>query len=223
MNKRSDIINYLLNEDNNNKAKNEEYIKKTCERWKNIEQQIKDQKTIKIPKHNRELLIKYLNNENNKNKLLRIFDKEILNSFIEASTCIDKSRELLNNPETKKEEIKSIEDYLLKGVDNVKVTNMLLEKTEREKIINYMYAKKKEKYKEKSEVSIKSIENTWSTFEKIIKDKKLNKIRLYDKHIIYDFYKDNGDKSTIFDSDCFQSFKEDYEDKSKIKKPAVSL
>ncbi len=126
MNKRSDIINYLLNEDNNNKAKNEEYIKKTCERWKNIEQQIKDQKTIKIPRRNRELLIKYINNENNKNKLLLIFDKEILNSFIEASTCIDKSRELLNNPETKKEEIKSIEDYLLKGVDNVKVTNMLL-------------------------------------------------------------------------------------------------
>jgi hypothetical protein len=92
--------------------------------------------------------------------------------------------------------------------------------------LNIYIEKKNEKNnenEEKAKIPKEKIKKSWDTFEKIIKEKKLNKIRLHDKHIIYDFFKENGDKSVIFDDGCFQLFKEDYEEKLERKKPTISL
>ena len=83
-------------------------------------------------------------------------------------------------------------------------------------IIDYIF-KIKNKDQEKTEELFNHVAEVWVTFEKIINDKKLNKIKLHDKHIIYDFFNRNENK--IFDKECYQNFVENYrtcKEKSKL-------
>lgn len=87
MNDRYPIIKYLFNLEIKEKKipETEKELKKCVEEWENLEKMIKKKKTKKIIKSNKINLINYFNDKNNKDILLKIFEKDAYDSFIEEN------------------------------------------------------------------------------------------------------------------------------------------
>ena len=87
MNDRYPIINYLYAEENNeekNNKKTESEIKDLTNKWNTIENLISNKKSKKIRKTTKDLLIKYFNDKNNKESLLKIFSQDIIDNLIKT-------------------------------------------------------------------------------------------------------------------------------------------
>ena len=115
MNIRYEIIKYLI--EKKNVEKTEENIKIYIDSWKNIEQQIKDKKFKKMKKDFKTKMCEYFSDENNKELLIKIFNKDIYDYFIKENIPINDLKEILNYYqnflfESKKDEIKRIEDII---------------------------------------------------------------------------------------------------------------
>ena len=52
------------------------------EKWETLEQMLKDKKIQKMKKNDKQILLKFLENEENKEVFLHIFDKEVLENFL---------------------------------------------------------------------------------------------------------------------------------------------
>ena len=79
-------------------VKSEDKINANIKNWKIIEKLIKDKKTKKMRKGPKEFLLNYFNDINNRENLYKIFEKEIIDSFIkENKTNIHKNKGQENN------------------------------------------------------------------------------------------------------------------------------
>ena len=187
------------------------------------EKPIKDKNIFKIERKSRDILFNYFKDEKNKESLLAIFDQDTINNFIEQNNIIDNLKEIINyykNFKNREDDIIKISNYITKGEGDIseylKDSEKALKLKGRYNIIDYIF-KIKNKDQEKTEELFNHVAEVWVTFEKIINDKKLNKIKLHDKHIIYDFFNRNENK--IFDKECYQNFVENYrtcKEKSKL-------
>ena len=189
------------------------------------EKPIKDKQIFKIKREIRDILFNYFKDEKNKESLLAIFDQDTINNFIEQNNNINNLIEILNYYnnflwETKEDDISIINNYITKGEGDcnkyLEHSEIALKMKDRYNIIDYIF-KIKNKDVAKTEKLFNHYADVWGTFEKIIKEKKLKKIKLHDKHIIYDFF--NGNENKIFDNECYQYFIKDYlscKEKSKL-------
>ena len=212
------------------KEKKEDIIKKDLIFWKNLEKCIKDKKLKKMRREHKEMLLIYFTNENNKDSLLKIFSKDIIEFFIEEVSRIQNIMEILKYYmnflfESKKNDISSIKRFIecQEDKNNIekyfKDLNIAKKMNERFELIDYIFKiKNKDKDKEKeivkTEKDFNECAKTWNLFEKMINEKKLNKIKLRDKHIIYDFFKEQEKNSTqnkIFDNNTYQLFIDNYQ------------
>ena len=96
INIRAPIIKYLINlQELPENLRNENIIKKYINIWSVYEELIKRKKSKKMRKNTREILKKYFVDEKNKNILLKIFNQDEINSFINTK------RNLLDKKEYK--------------------------------------------------------------------------------------------------------------------------
>ena len=92
-NLRAPIINYLYKEKNKGENKTEEKFNKVVLLYENLEKMISDKKIKKMNKHMKLLLLNYFNDINNKEILLKIFNQDTYEFFINLN----------NNTKVKKE------------------------------------------------------------------------------------------------------------------------
>ena len=160
MNDRFNIINYLFNETNKNIEKNENNFNKTADSWFQFEKQINDNKFKKMPKQSKIILLKYFNDINNKEELIKIFGEEKYENFKNESK--DKKKEKKEEKkndytqlkevlkyykeykfESKKEDIKRIEEIINNNENNygeyIKDLDEAKKMNDRFNIINYLF------------------------------------------------------------------------------------
>ena len=226
------IINLLYNSRYEGKIKIEEEFNKISNGWKDIEEMITQKKIKKMRKGDKKILIKYFNDEKNKDLLLKIFSQDSYEFFKkEGNENPNKNnleiKEVLNYYknflfESKKKDIELIENVMkdfsielnleeyLKDLDVAKKMN------NRYFIIERIY---KSKYKDmhKKENKLNEVVKCWENYEKMINDKKFKKMRLHDQFIIFQSFRDINNKDlflNIFKNDIIQDFIDDYLNKS---------
>ena len=102
MNIRMTIIKYIIGAQEPDDLKNESQIKKYLEYWNTLEEIILNKKIGKMRKDGKKILMNFFNKDkNNKNLLLKIFDKEQLDYFI---------NKINNNPDKKEIKKSSINE-----------------------------------------------------------------------------------------------------------------
>ena len=222
MNKRYDIINYLL--EKKGKEKTEEEMNKCVKSWETYEKIIKNKKIKKMRKDDKVNLFQYFIDEKNKDSLLEIFGEEIYKyfkeesidyinknnkekiikkekNFIKENIDIGKLKDILDYYigylfESKKNDIKLIDNYINNG-GNINYEEYIKDLDEAKKmndryfIINHLY-NKKEKNKEKTEDEFNKYVKSWETFEKMIRDKKIKKMRNEDKKNLMEYFADEN-------------------------------
>ena len=108
-NKRASIIKYIYNrtiKDNNTNQK-EKFLKKCIKLWEKLEKMINEKKYIDIHNNeNKQILIDYFFDENNKDSLLNIFKKDIYDDFVENF----KLNEKIQNPYENTQNLLEIND-----------------------------------------------------------------------------------------------------------------
>ena len=82
MNIRLPIIKYIIKSKDFEGIKNEKQIKQIVDYWETQEKIIKNKKYKKMGKDSKQILFNYIKDKNNKNNLLKIFDKKQLEFFI---------------------------------------------------------------------------------------------------------------------------------------------
>ena len=188
----------LIN-DNNTIEKNEEILGEKIDSWYKFETMVNGKKTFKkMPQNIKKKLYDYFNNEENKDILMKIFEKDILEN------CKKELEHQINKKKITKEEIEKLtivlnyyknyffeskkEDIIIiekaikkKNVDYEKFLNDLdISKAMNEKypIIEYLSnAIDNKNIKERTEEEIKLILDTFEKFEKIIREKSKEKIQ----------------------------------------------
>jgi hypothetical protein len=139
MNIRFSLINCLFNIQNEEgkMIKTELEVKEKIQKYEQIEMNIKNKKIKKMRKDDKNKIFNYFSDQNNKSKLLEIFDLDAYEFILKANIdyinqnkkknldieIINKLEEVLKYykqymPETKKEEIISIEDIINNNSDN---------------------------------------------------------------------------------------------------------
>ena len=114
---RFEIINYFYNI----KEKSESGIKKILSSWNKLEKSIKEKKISKLPKNIMEKIYNYFNDEN-KNSIIKIFNKEIYDFIIQIKhnqENYEKLKEICKYyrnyfPESKKDNITEIGEIIKK-------------------------------------------------------------------------------------------------------------
>ena len=143
-----------------NHLKEEKEFYEVVESWKKFEKMISDKKIKKMRNDDRKILMEYFNDENNKVLLLKIFTKESYEFFKNQNgenKNIDKNKlnEILNyykqfHFDSKKEDIKLIENYVRNGVGNINYNSYLKDleiaskMKDRFNIINFVFDYKNE-------------------------------------------------------------------------------
>ena len=196
-NKIEKIIYYLL--DRLNKTKTEYEIAEQCRSWKNIEEIINKRKIIKNRAITSLILLDYFNNEENKESYTKLFKQEDID-FFKAQVFKFKNLSLIERYyenflfKSKADDIKKIKKFF-HGDDEINYDeySQYLETAknmeDRYDIINYFYEKENEN-KEKTEEEFGKFVNEWNLYEKLIKNRKKNKIKGRDKHLILDYVND---------------------------------
>ena len=213
-----DIIKYINNEKYKNNPKTEENFENSLKFWENSKKIIKDIKNKILNKDDAKLLLNYFNDQNNKNRLLKIFTQDEYDFFI-SKFNIDMIKEILtyyNNLffESKKEDIILIEAAL----KNKRGLNEIYEKykndyeeaqkfNERLEIIDFIFnVKNKDNKIQKTEPEMIEIYNDWKKIEKIIIDKKIKKMNKTKKSKLFEYIQ-STDKNLIlkiFTSDIYE-------------------
>ena len=206
----------------NTTEKKEEILGKNIDAWDKFEQMIKGKKTFKkIPRNIKEKLFDYFNNEENKDILMKIFEKddilEYFKTVIEHQNKKKITKEEINQLtivlnyynnyffESKKEDIKIIEKAIKnEHVDYQKFLNDLdISKKMNEKypIIEYLSNSIDNKnIKERTEEEIKLILNNFEKIEKIIKEKSKEKINPDLEKVensLFVFFKEENNKEIL--------------------------
>ena len=122
MNLRLPIINYLYSEKNELTAKNEDKFNKEVSTWEQIEKMILEHKIKRIAKNIKELLFNYFNDNNNKEIIMKIFNKnEYEYEFFikEFNKILDEGKNLND----KNNNIINEEDRFDKKNKNIKIQN----------------------------------------------------------------------------------------------------
>ena len=231
MNDRFNIINCLFSAKSKGMEKNEEEFNKYVKSWEKFEKMINDKKIKKMRNDDKNILMKYFADDNNKESLLKIFPKDSYEFFKKGSIEYIKDNKKDNIDKTKLEEINTyykryyfeskrndislIENYFqnnnrtinyelyLKDLDNAKKMN------DRFNIINYLY-NSKNTTNAKNEHEMNQIIQKWNKLEKMIIDKKIKKMRADDKKLLIEYFDDENNKDLlikIFGEDSYESFK----------------
>ena len=221
MNEEYSLIDYLYNL----KTK-EKDIPRIIEQWKVLKNLILNNKYKKIRKDHKIKLFKYLN-ENSKESLLKIFPLECYDNLkknIDINSNEDKKKELKNllnsykkDPESKKSEINLIEEILKNYSDYKGLSEKygnVLEMEKRLPLIKLFMDINNQGITQKKKLEEAS--NQWDQMEKMIKDKKINKMKANLKKILINYFSDKGNQErliNIFGQDNYNFFIE----KNKIK------
>ena len=231
MNIKFPLINYLFGIQNENGkiTKKELEMKNILNKFEKIEKMIRDKKIKKIRKEDKIKIFNYFSEPINKPILIKIFDLEIYEFILKASTeyinqnkknklnneIIDKLKEILKyykqyHPETKKDDIISIEEMLKNNSDKygkyLKDYEIAKEMNLKTQLINLFINLNDNSV---SEEEINKVVESWKASEKIIKDKKIKKMRGdYKKKLIH-FFKNKNNKEIlvkIFNEDIYDFF-----------------
>ena len=226
MNDREGIIYYIFK--STDKWKNEEITEENISEveviWENLEKIINDKKLKKMRREYKNSLYNFFKDDNNKNSLQKIFEKDIITNFINEVSKIKNLTSILifyknYKFESKKHEIDIIKQFIedqeieinideyIKDLERAKKLN------DRYDIINYIFNSKNKKEINKTEKEFEQYIKMWEFFEERINNKKLNNIYLRDKHIIYDFFNNSENKiskSKIFKNESYQFFVDDF-------------
>ena len=228
MNIKFPLINYLFNiqNDEGKTIKTESELKEKLQRYEAIETMIKDKKIKKMRKEDKNKIFNYFNDENNKTILLGIFELDVYEFILKASIdyinqnkkknlhseILNKLEEVLKYykqymPQTKKNEIKSLEDIIknnsdgyenyLNDYETAKEMNLKTPLISLFGILN------------DNEDEIKKVLDSWQKIEKMIKDKKIKKMRGDNKKKLINFFKIKSNKELlikIFGEECYDFF-----------------
>ena len=231
MNIKFPLINYLFNIQNENGkiVKNEFKIKNILNKYEKIEKMIRDMKIKKMRREDKNKIFNFFCEPNNKPVLLKIFDLEKYEFILKESTkylnqnkknnlnkeIIDKAKEILKyykqyHPETKKDDIISIEEIIKNNSDKYEkhLTDYEIAKEMNLKtpLINLFINLNDNKV---SEEEINKVVESWKATEKIIKDKKIKKMRGDYKKKLINFCKNKNNKDIlikIFTKDIYDYF-----------------
>ena len=203
MNDRYKIIK-LINDLKYKDEKKESNLQESRKIWENLEKLINDKNIDQIELEYKNILKIFFKEENNKNILLKIFNQDIYDFFLNQF-----SKEILINNKDKKDivpekketgeiisNLEILEDKETKNgndiIKNIDISN------ERLQIINYLFNNEdKDKANDKdNDNNIQKIK-FWNEIEKNIKNKKIDKIKKFiiEKLIIY--FKDEKNKEII--------------------------
>jgi hypothetical protein len=161
VNERESIIMLLFNkkrkDNNHNKddKKREEEIQRFIQEWNQIEKDINDKKYQKIKNNKRKSLVKYFNNDNNKEILLKIFQEDIYNSLINAIK--EDNNNNAENESNEKEENERNNFYNGKELLENEITSHSENSIIVEGVIDETNNDNKNKKNDKSKVEIQSI------------------------------------------------------------------
>ena len=226
LNDREGIIYYLFK--SSDKWKNEEITEENISEvkviWENLEKFINDKKLKKMRREYKNSLYNFFKDDNNKNSLQKIFEKDIITNFINEVSKIKNLTTILifyknYKFESKKHEIDTIKQFIEDQETEINIDEYIkdLERAkklnDRYDIINYIFNSKNKNEIKKTEKEFEQYIKMWEFFEERINNKKLNNIYLRDKHIIYDFFSNSENKiskSIIFKNEAYQFFVDDF-------------
>ena len=97
MNLRSSIIKYLFTSKNNGLIKNEKNYNKEVEFWNEFENNILNHKSCNLSQQTKKILNNFTKNENNKELLLKIFNKNDYDYYINQISEDSNEKKILNN------------------------------------------------------------------------------------------------------------------------------
>ena len=224
---RKNIINILENDSNgifeNNSNERLKFVMiKLCD------SEYYNKKYLKINNYNLNR-IKEINNEENIGENIDNNIKDKINDNIDYSDLKEVLQYYKNYLfESKINEISIIEDILKNKTEDFSVYLRDIEiakyMNKRYEIINYLREKKG---KEKKEEEMNKCVKSWETYEKIIKNKKIKKMRKDDKVNLFQYFIDEKNKDSlleIFDEEIYNYFKEesiDYMNKNNKEKSNI--
>ena len=116
--------------------------------------------------------------------------------------------------ESKREDIKLIEDYIQDGKGELKPEylndiNIAKKMNDRFQIINFMFIKLHNENK-RNETEFNKVVYDWNLIEKMINDKKVKKMQINNKKILAEYFLDENNKESllkIFNEDSYEFFK----------------
>ena len=116
--------------------------------------------------------------------------------------------------ESKREDIKLIEDYIQDGKGELKPEylndiNIAKKMNDRFQIINFMFIKLHNENK-RNETEFNKVVYDWNLIEKMINDKKVKKMQINYKKILAEYFLDENNKESllkIFNEDSYEFFK----------------
>ena len=208
---RFEIINYFYNI----KEKSESGIKKILSSWNKLEKSIKEKKISKLPKNIMEKIYNYFNDEN-KNSIIKIFNKEIYDFIIQIKhnqENYEKLKEICKYyrnyfPESKKDNITEIGEIIKKKTSFETFQNYLdeydiaLKMNKRASIIEHIL-EFENKGMPKTERAINNATKSFENFEKLIIENKIEDIPEDYRKILINYFKNNKD---IFDEEIINKF-----------------
>ena len=223
------LINYLFNLQNEEgkMIKTESEVNEKFKRYEAIEKMIKDKKIKKMRKEDKNKIFNYFSDENNKSILLEIFELDVYEFILKASIdyinqnkkknldseILNKLEEVLKYykqylPQTKKEEIKILEDIINKKFSD-KYENYLNDyEIAKEMNLKTPLISLFGKFGDNEE-EIKKTLDSWKATEKMINDKKIKKMRGDNKKKLINFFKKKSNKELlikIFNEDRYDYF-----------------
>ena len=221
-NERFPIIEFLFSKEKN-KEKTEEELKKILKSYNEAEKLIKDKKVKKFPQKIKKHLLEYFNNINNREILIKIFEKDEIDDFLKTSKISDENINKL------KEILNYYNNYLF--ISKSKVEKYLNE-YEKAKNTNIRYPlicliNDNNTIEKNEEILGKKID-TWNKFETMINEKKTFKKMPQDiKKKLYDYFNNEENKDIlmkIFEKDILENCKNELEhqiNKKKITKEEI--
>ena len=211
-------------------------LKDSIHAWETYEKMINNKRFSKIHSNVKESLFEYFNDEENKERLLKIFKPDVYEFFKDKKNHQKKekkklSEDVLNNLksvltnyknylfETKKDEIMLLEKAINNGEEfeyNKYLDNLETIKKENDRfpIIEFLFNKDNKDNKERTEQKIQNIKNSFKTIENHIINKKTK--RLTKKAVLLEFFTNNENREIllkIFTQDQIDDFISQNEDK----------
>ena len=183
MNNRYEIIK-IINDLKHKDEQKESNLQKSIEIWKNIEKLINDKKIDQIELDYKNILKNYLQEEKNKEIMIKIFNQDIYDFLLsqfkkeihnKEKEDIKNENELYKYNDISYERLKLI-DYLFNNEDKDKDSDNKIQKNEYDKLKDIKY---------------------WNEIEKNFKRKKLNKIKKPIIAKINNFFKDEQNKELL--------------------------
>ena len=246
MNIRYPIICVIYEEQNKTKDKNEKQFDKSVNSWNTAEGMIKRKKCKKMHMTTKNILLKYFNDENNKEYLLQIFEQDEYEFFKNednnknekikeklSEEIINKLKIVLNYYKkylfkTKEQQIISLEQAINKGEEfDYKEYLENFEKMKnanyRYPIVEFLFEKEKGKNKEKTEDELIKLLSNFNKDEGLIRDGKKNKFNKNRKIQLLEYFNNNDNRKIllkIFTPEQINNFIE--QNKKEEKKEKIS-